>query len=156
MKITFDNREEVLKQLPKKSCVRFAVFCAERVQHLNTDSRVQAAIDAAKKYLEDPSKENADAAYHAANAADVVAYNVTDAAYHTARAAAYAANAAYYAAAAGTYAIHTVSEIASYAARAANDADSSIKQEIVNFLKELYIETLPEEQQNCWLVKAAL
>ena len=145
MKITFDNREEVLKQLPKKSCVRFAVFCAERVQHLNTDSRVQAAIDAAKRYVEDPSEENAT---YAAHATAYYAYRTTAVASCAARAAAYAA--AYYAARAANAAAR-----AAYYACAVN-TDSSIKQEIVNFLKELYIETLPEEQQNCWLVKAAL
>ena len=35
MNITWENREEVLKELTKESCVRFAIFCAELVQHLN-------------------------------------------------------------------------------------------------------------------------
>lgn len=53
----------------KRQCVQFVLACAQRTAHLNTDPRVQAALDAASKWLADPSEENRLAAADAARAA---------------------------------------------------------------------------------------
>ena len=79
----------------KSDCVRVAIFAAKQVAHLNTDPRVQAAIDAAQAWVDNPSQDAAYAA-HAADAARAAAYAAADAAYaahaaDAARAAAYAA-----------------------------------------------------------------
>lgn len=57
----------------KTECVRFALACAKRVEHLNTDPRVQAALDATAAWLANPSEANRLAATtaRAARAADV-------------------------------------------------------------------------------------
>ena len=85
------------------------------------------------------------AAYHAA-------YHAANAAYHAANAAAYAytANAAAYA----TYATYAAAYAA--AADAAAAYADNIKQEQVEYLRELYLDSLPEEERNCWLVQACL
>jgi len=114
--------------------IQYAVFAAEQVidvfekKHPN-DKRPRAAIEAAKKYIENPNDDNnrvaADAAY-AAYAADVAAYaayaaDAADAAADAADAAAYAAYAAAYAAYAADAA-----DAAAYAARAARDAARAV------------------------------
>ena len=103
------------------------------------------------------------AAYAAANAAYYAAYYAAtgnahattaaaNAAYHTANAAAYAytANAAAYA----TYATYAAAYAA--AADAAAAYADNIKQEQVEYLREFYLDSLPEEERNCWLVQACL
>ncbi len=86
----------------KRQCVQFAVACAERVAHLNPDPRVQAALDAARAWLDDPSEDKrcaADAALAAAYAVRAAADAVRAAASDYASVyAVYAANAADYAA----------------------------------------------------------
>ena len=83
------------KKLCKLNKIRYAVFAAEQVLPLFTqkypdDDRPVAAIEAAKNYIKNPTKKNADAAaYAAADAADAA---------HAAHAAAYAAYAAAHAA----------------------------------------------------------
>ena len=62
----------------KAECVRFAVACAESVAHLNTDPRVQEAIDAAKAWVDSPTEENATAAYAAYAAARAAAAYAAD------------------------------------------------------------------------------
>ena len=42
----------------KDLCVRFALACAQRVAHMNPDPRVQAALDATARWLDDPTPEN--------------------------------------------------------------------------------------------------
>jgi len=79
--------KKILSTWSQMDCVKFAVWCAKRVQHINTDPRVAAAIQAAEKWILDPSE-----AAYAANAA-----NAANAAY-AAYADAYAAAAAYAAA----------------------------------------------------------
>jgi len=54
----------------KDLLVKFALKCAQSVDYLNTDLRVQAAIDAAQAWINNPTKENRKlAAYAAADAA---------------------------------------------------------------------------------------
>ena len=50
-------------------CVVFAIRCAENVAHLNSDPRVQKAIDAAKNYVKNPAPRAAAYAGYAARAA---------------------------------------------------------------------------------------
>jgi hypothetical protein len=111
----------------KRQCVQFALKCAQSVANLNTDPRVQAALDATQNWLDNQS--NAYAAYAAADAARAAARaayaaDAADAARAAARAAyAYATDAAYAASAArAAYAAYAAS--AARAAYAAADADA--------------------------------
>jgi hypothetical protein len=110
-------------------CVRFALACAQRIAHLNTDPRVQKALDATQAWLNNPCLETANAAAYAANAAKAAAYAAAYAAYAAAVSAAYAAKAAKaaYAAYAAAYAAadaaaYAAADAAAYAAKAAADA----------------------------------
>jgi hypothetical protein len=100
--------------LTHKSQVLFSVWCAEYVIHLykGPSNAPQKAIDAAKKWIEDPSEENA-AAYSAASAAYAAA---SASAASAASAAAYAAGSA--SAASDDYA-------AAYAAASASAASAA-------------------------------
>ena len=114
----------------KRECVQLALDCAKLVSRLNPDARVQAALDAAQNWLDNPS----DAAAYAADAAyTYAAYTYAaraDAAY---AAAAYAARAAFAARAAYAYAAAAfAAAAAAYAADAADaaraaDADAAGK-----------------------------
>jgi len=118
--------------LTHKSQVMFAVWCAEKVVHLAQHQEItQAAIDAAKKWIEDPSEENRDAADAAADAAAYAAATADAAAADAATAAAYAAysaTAAYSASAATN---------AAAAAVYADAADKEFKIEAMKYLLTL-------------------
>jgi hypothetical protein len=111
----------------KRQCAQFALACAKRVAHLNTDPRVQAALSATQTWIDNPSDLNADAA------ADAAAY----AAY-----AAYAANAAASAAYAAAHAINVydaaanADNAAKYAASAA--ADDAEREEQKRIFLEIF------------------
>ena len=100
MKLTVENFslknvEELIKNWNKEENVKLAIFSAELVIHLydgNSDAP-KKAIQAAKRWLENPTKENADAAT-AADAAAAAVYAAADAAVYAAD-----ADAAVYAAA---------------------------------------------------------
>lgn len=92
----------IIKRIGKHAFVAFAVACAERTvkeyaRRYPDDSRPQDAIKAAKRWLRNPNKTNANAANaaNAAHAAAYAAYAVAYAAYAAAYAAANTANAAY-------------------------------------------------------------
>jgi hypothetical protein len=121
--------------LTHKSQVLFAVWCAERVKHCGPSDASQKAIDAAKKWVEDPSEENAAAAYSAYSAnyaayADYAAASA-EAAYFSATAAYSASAAAYtaaytaYAANAAAYAANYVAYSAAYVAYATDAAEAA-------------------------------
>ena len=111
----------------KDRCVRFALECAQRVAHLNTDPRVQAALDATKAWLDDPCEATARAAGDAARAAWAAWAAAWDArAARAAWAAAWAARAAAWAAAWDARAARA----AWAAARAAWDAEEQAQREI--------------------------
>ena len=104
------NIRNTLSSWSKEDCVKFAVWCARRVAHLNDHPRMVADIEAAERWLQDPSEANRSAAYAAADAAYAAASDAaraaSDAAYAAgaagaARAAAYAASDAAYGAADG-------------------------------------------------------
>jgi hypothetical protein len=99
--------------LTHRSQVKFAVWCAREMVHLCTVETPLKAIEAAEKWLGDPTAEHANAAYAAANAT----YAAADAAAYAAYAAAYADNAAAAAAYAAAYA-----DNAAYAAAYADNA----------------------------------
>jgi hypothetical protein len=123
--------------------VRYAVYAAEQVIELYEkkypdDKRPREAIEAAKKCIDNPSKENnaaAYAAYAAANAAaNAAAYAAANAAaYAAANAAAYAAYAA--ANAAANAAAYAAANAAAYAAAnaAAYAAYAEMKLKILNY-----------------------
>jgi len=92
--------EKVLGNFDKKFCVEFAVWCTEKAlsifeEEYPEDDRPRLAIEAAKRWLEDPSEENRLAVEAAAYSAygDAV-YAVAEAADTAATYAAYAARAA--------------------------------------------------------------
>ena len=139
MKLTIENWshkniKEEIKDFPHIEKVELAVFCAEKVigifeSKYPDDKRPRLAIEATKEFIKNPTDENKqrckEAAYaaNAAYAADVAAYaaNAADVAAYAADVAAYAAD---YAAAA-----------ADYAAAAAKS--NCLKQEIIDYIKEL-------------------
>jgi len=93
----------VLRCLPedhKPQIVRFAADCAEHVLHLwetryPKDLRPREAINAARKWADEPTEENRQAAADAARAADTAADAARAAVWSAAAAAALAANAAW-------------------------------------------------------------
>jgi hypothetical protein len=108
------NLKDKLKDFSHLDQVKFALFCAKQVAHLNSDPCVKAALSAAEAWVEDPSEDNrlkckeaADAAY-AAYAADADAAYAAYAAYAAVAdaAAAAAAAAAAWAAAAAAWAAY--------------------------------------------------
>ena len=118
----------ISRVLSKIDGVKYAVFAAEKVLHIfekkhPEDSRPRAAIEAAKNFIKNPNKENANAA---------------NAAYATANAAS-AAYAAYAAASAYTYKSAAAVVNAAYnAANAASAAaDAALKIAIINYGVEL-------------------
>ena len=134
-------------------CVIFAIRCAEKVVHSNSNPRVQKAIDAAKNYVKNPSDYAIDALraadyeadYAAVCAARATVYAAADAAADAARAADYTACAAEYAARAAEYAARAAAYAAEYAARAAACAAACAARvadyaETEKFQKDLLIE----------------
>jgi hypothetical protein len=128
------------KMFSRRQNVLFAIYCAEKVIDIFEKKYLQnkcprKAIQAAKRWIKNPNKQTANAAYTAANAAANVAY----AAYAAANAADAAANAAAYAANVG-YAIYA----AAYAANAAAyTADTTkIKKAIIYYGIKLYKNSL--------------
>jgi len=108
-----------------KQRVQYAVFVAEQTIDLYekeypNDKRPRLAIEAAKRCIENPSKENKAVANAAAYAAAYAAY-----------AAAYAAYAAAYAANAAAYAADYAANAADYAVYAA--AKKEMKVKILNY-----------------------
>jgi len=109
----------------KPAVVRCAALCAETVLAFipANETRPRAAIDATLAWVDNPTIENKNAAYAAANAADVCAAKAADVcATFAANAAAYAANAAAYTsrAAYATFAVYAAANANIYAAANAN------------------------------------
>ena len=159
---TWVKRESILKLLPHKTNVRFALFCANQVKHLVKKEYQEVclkAIEVAELFLEDrATKEECGKAAVAANAAAYAStsYAASDASAYAAYAAAYAANAAY--AASYAYAAYASASYAAYAVDAAfYNNQETIKQEQMDYLRDLIIAELPEEDKSCcWLLVAAL
>jgi hypothetical protein len=129
----------IVRIMDYKQRVSYAVYAAEQVikiyeKEYPDDKRPRKAIEAAKKCIDNPSKENKNAAYAAADAAyaayaTYAAYAAADAAADTAaHAAADAAYAAYatYAAAYAAYAAYATAD-AAYA------AEDNLKKKILEY-----------------------
>ena len=125
----------VIQQFTKEQCIKYAIFAAKKVLHIYEekypkDKRPRLAIEAAERYLKDPSKENAIAADAAARAAArAAAYAAVRAAAANAAYAAAAANAAY----AAAYAAYAANAAAAYAANAAYAAAAAMKEKIIRY-----------------------
>jgi len=124
--------------------VSYALFAAEQVLHLfeaeyPADKRPHEAIEAARRFIEQPTKDNRRTANVAANAAYAAA-NAAYAAANAANAAANAANAAYAAAnAANAYANAAYAVANAADAVYAADAKQKLKEKITLYgLKLLY------------------
>ncbi len=135
--------EHILETWNKKECVRFAVWCARKVMHLNDDPSVEAAVSAAEAWLEDPSDRKAVAA--AAYANNVAIDAAVDAASYSAKhisagfSASYAASAAANSVAAATGRTSYAS-CASYAAGYAAHAMGLKDHDLLNiYLSEMLI-----------------
>jgi hypothetical protein len=50
--------QDKLKDFPHIDQVKFALFCAKQVAHLNSDPCIKAALSAAEAWVEDPSEDN--------------------------------------------------------------------------------------------------
>jgi hypothetical protein len=50
--------QDKLKDFSHLDQVKFALFCAKQVTHLNSDPCIKAALSAAEAWVEDPSKDN--------------------------------------------------------------------------------------------------
>ena len=129
--ISWQHRKEVLKELDKESCIRFALKAAKLVQHLSEDYRVSEAIEAVENWLANPCAENAVTTCTGAGAA----YTTTTAAYITANATYAAAD---YTARATADAADAYVAYTTRAADAAAKADPNVKPILVSYLRELY------------------
>jgi len=149
--ITWENKEEWLEKLPCRSQVMFGLFCALQVRELwEVNDDYVKSIKTVERWLEGEATveecRNASCIAHGTSMWGPHGYAINAAAN-----AVYAAYAAAYPDS-GRYVHH-------YANAAANAIDKfgeSIKQEQVEYLRELYLETLPEEHRNNWLVQACL
>ena len=92
--VSVDDLLWVAGKLGRKDlCVRFALECAQRVSHNNTDIRVSKALRAVQAWLDSPSKSAAWSARSAAEAAEA-AESAESAARYAARSAAWSARSA--------------------------------------------------------------
>ena len=132
--IEWDNKREWLEKLPHKSQVRFAVFCVKQVSPTIKHTEYYAdLIKEIERWIEvDFSLEDLDDTRLANDLESAVIC-----AYFTAY---YEDNSVDYAMDAASFATHI----------------GSLKQKQVEYLRELYLETLPEEQRDSWLVQACL
>ena len=117
----------IARMLSIKDKIRYAIYAAEQVidifeKKYPDDKRPRNAINAAKKYLKNPSLKNK----NAANAANAAAYAAADAA-------AYAAYAAANAAANAANAAANAANAADAAANAADAAAYEMKMKIINY-----------------------
>ncbi len=132
MEEDIDKLNPLLMDWKKVELVKFAVWCAKRVEFLSQDISSGKATAAAEKWLEDPSVYNADAAAKAAYAC--WSYNwADDSKYFAMDCAGYTANAA--AAIMHSYAVECTANAARAAASA--EGDKSAKDLLNTYLSEL-------------------
>jgi hypothetical protein len=127
------------KTMTTENCQKYAIFAAKQVIQIYEkkyprDSRPRQAIEAAEKYLNEPTEDNKNAAYAAAAAADATAYAAAAAADAAADAAGAAADSAY-AAASSAHAAYAAAHAADAAVDAATWAAPrrKIQLEIINY-----------------------
>jgi hypothetical protein len=157
----------ISRLLTKTDCIRYAIYAAEQVVDIfekkyPDDKRPREAIDAAKRYVKNPSKKNKDAAYAVCAAVYAVSFaSFCAAAYAVACAVAYAvacaaARAVAYAVAyavacavaravarAVAYAVACAAARAVDAAAAADAADSTMKIKILKYGMRLIKDSQP-------------
>lgn len=100
------NIKEVVDTWDNVECVRFAAWCARKVQHLNDDPRVGDVLAAIDTWLEHPSEENSNIVYTAACASRDAADSTITIIGSTGGYSAYAVTAKSHAASAATYAAY--------------------------------------------------
>ena len=115
----------------------FAVACARRVEHLNSDLRVKNAIDVAERYA------NGQATAEELNAARDTAGYAVDAAGYAARASTWAADAAR----ASTWAEEYAADAAGYAADAADAAWDAAGYAELKWQKQEFLRVVTETEQ---------
>jgi len=127
------------KTMTTENCQKYAIFAAKQVIQIYEkkyprDSRPRQAIEAAEKYLNEPTEDNKNAAYAAAAAADATAYAAAAASDAAADAAGAAADSAY-AAASSAHAAYAAAHAADAAVDAATWAAPrrKIQLEIINY-----------------------
>jgi len=127
------------KTMTTENCQKYAIFAAKQVIQIYEkkyprDSRPRQAIEAAEKYLNEPTEDNKNAAYAAAATADATAYAAAAAADAAADAAGAAADSAY-AAASSAHAAYAAAHAADAAVDAATWAAPrrKIQLEIINY-----------------------
>ena len=136
---------DTLEHLDQETCVRFAVWCARRVVHLDPTGKALPAIEAAEAWLLDPSERNCARADKAGNAAyaDAAARAANAAGWAAAWSATYATRAAAYYAASATNA----ADAAARAAKALPAHAQQAEQEAQRYqLKLMVYNLLPEEE----------
>ena len=139
--------EEALDHLDRETCVRFSVWCARRVVHLDPTGKALPAIEAAEAWLLDPSERNRAAAEKAGDVAWAAGWAA-------AYVAAYAAYVAW--AARAAYAAYVVAWAAAWAAEALPEHERQAEQEAQRYqLKLMVYDLLPEEEKS-WLLEATL
>ena len=152
--ISWENSRDILKELDKESCVKFALKAAKLVQHFNPDPRVSKAIEATEKWLANPCEENATTVADAAHAAWAAAWEADNTDTADARDAANAANAANDAA--NTAYAASDAYYATDAAYYAADTDPNVKPVLIDYLRELYLDSLPQDERDNWLVQTMI
>ena len=160
MKLTIDNWsykniKEEIKDFTHVEKVELAAFCAEKViaifeSKCPDDKRPRLAIEAAKEFIKNPTDENKQRCKKAAGAAAYAAADAADAAADAADAdAADAADAFYVADAANAAdaadAFYVAVTYTADDADTAADKTQSLKQKIIDYIKELKVEKMTEE-----------
>ena len=163
--ITWDNREEWLKLIPRESGIRFGLFCARQIQHeWRMSGNATHAISMVEKWLKGEAQpEECDLAGREAFAA-ISCYrhapsqkalaNAISVCASVARQVVWSAPHRKITAFIPRYAMAGSADVIS--AFADPKQQKEAKQEQVEYLRTLYLENLPEEVRNCWLVQACL
>ena len=151
MKLTIDNWshkniQEEIKDFTHVEKVGLAVFCVEKAigifesKHSN-DNRPRLVIEAAKEFIKNPTEENKKKCIAVAHAVLAAADAVADTVAH---AVAYAADAVAHAVAHAAYAAYAAATTATVAHAIADVKNNSLKQEIIEYIKELKGEKMTE------------
>jgi hypothetical protein len=139
----WQDRQNILMELPHKACVKFTIFCAEQVVHLIDDKYMPSAtkvIEVAKLFVEGKatSKECEGAAIFTTPHIEYThndAYNVI------------------YGAAFTATTVSSSSYATAYSRICTEILNPEItKQEQMNYLRQLVIENLSEEERDNWLL----
>lgn len=140
-----DNIKEVLKIVRNnKLRIEFALYCAKRVQHVNSNTIIKKAIKAIERWMLNPSEKNRE------KIADICDCVIDD---YPTEEADYAAYAVYYTmlAICSRNATHWANYGAYYATCALDNEDEE-RYHQVQYLKQLLLNKMPEKDKG-WFVK---